>query len=241
MSAKCIPGVRGIRGILFDKDGTLLDFDATWPPAYRAVAEDLAQLAGDPGLAGRLMRLGGYRDDGALDPTSVFACGSTAEIVAFCAAQPELAGRGDIAARVERLFTEFGARGPLIIDDLAEVLESLSARAALGIATNDNAAPAEAWVAHHGFGHLFAFVSGADSGYGAKPDPAVFEAFRAQTGLGADEVCVVGDTIKDAQLARNAGAGLSVIVQSGVPAGETLAALADVVIDSVAELEGVLG
>ena len=231
-----------IRGILFDKDGTLLDFDATWPPAYRAVAEDLAQLAGDPGLAGRLMRLGGYRDDGALDPTSVFACGSTAEIVAFCAAQPELAGHDEIAARVERLFTEFGARGPLIIDDLAEILESLSARGlTLGIATNDNAAPAEAWVAHHGFGHFFPFVSGADSGYGAKPDPAVFEAFRAQTGLAAGEVCVVGDTIKDAQLARNAGAGLSVIVQSGVPAGETLAALADVVIDSVAELEGVLG
>lgn len=230
-----------IRGILFDKDGTLLDFDATWPPAYRAVADDLAELAGEPGLAGRLMRLGGYGDDGALDPTSVFACGSTAEIVEFCAAQPELAGFDDIAGRIDRRFTEFGARGPLIIDHLADVLESLGARAALGIATNDSAASAEAWVAHHGFGHLFRFVSGADSGYGAKPDPAVFKAFCAQTGLAAGEVCMVGDTIKDAELARNAGAGLSVIVESGVPAGAALAALADVVIGSVAALEGVLG
>ena len=231
----------GIRGILFDKDGTLLDFDATWPPAYQAVADDMARLAGDPGLADRLMRLGGYGADGVLDPASVFACGSTAEIVAFCAAQPELAGNGDIAARVDRQFTGFGARGPLIIDDLAAVLESLNARAALGIATNDSAASAEAWVAHHGFGRFFRFISGADSGYGAKPDPAVFEAFCAQTGLSAGEVCMVGDTIKDAELARNAAAGLSVIVESGVPAGEALAARADVVIGSVAELEGVLG
>ena len=48
-----------IRGVLFDKDCTLLDFDATWPPAYRAVAEELASLAGDPGLAARILRLGG--------------------------------------------------------------------------------------------------------------------------------------------------------------------------------------
>ncbi len=52
---------------------------------------------------------------------------------------------------------------------------------------------------------------------------------------------MVGDAIKDAQLARAGGAGLSVIVLSGVSDGEALAALADVVIDSVAELEGVLG
>ncbi len=231
----------GIRGILFDKDGTLLDFDATWPPAYAAVAEDLAGLAGDASLAGRLMRLGGYGDDGALDPASVFACGSTAEIVAFCVAQPELAGHDDIAGRVDRLFTEFGARGPLIIDDLADVLESLAARAALGIATNDSVASAEAWVAHNGFGHFFPFISGADSGYGVKPDPAVLKAFCAQTGLGAGEVCVVGDAIKDVELATAGGAGLSVIVLSGVSAGAALATLADVVIDSVAELEGVLG
>ena len=35
---------RDIRGVLFDKDGTLLDFEATWPPAYAAVAEKEPQL-----------------------------------------------------------------------------------------------------------------------------------------------------------------------------------------------------
>ena len=50
-----------IRGVLFDKDGTLLDFEATWPPAYAAVAEALAEQAGDPGGAGDRQVSGGAR------------------------------------------------------------------------------------------------------------------------------------------------------------------------------------
>ena len=44
---KAPAGGRGaIRGILFDKDGTLLDFWATWLPAYRSSAEKIAGSAG---------------------------------------------------------------------------------------------------------------------------------------------------------------------------------------------------
>ena len=232
----------GIRGILFDKDGTLLDFDATWPPAYRAAAEMLAGLAGNPALADHVMRLGGYGDDGALDPASVFACGSTDEIAAFCAALPELNGIDDIAGRVDRLFTEFGERAPWVIDGLDAILEGLHGRGfALGLATNDSAASADAWVAYNDFGRLFDFVAGADSGYGAKPNPAVFHAFCANTGLEARQVCMVGDTIADAELARAGGAGLSVFVETGVAAGADLAAMVDHVLPSVAKLESVLG
>ena len=178
-----------IRGILFDKDGTLLDFDATWPPAYQAAAEMLAGLAGNPALVNRVMRLGGYGEDGVLDPVSVFACGSTDEISEFCAAIPELDGIQDIAGRVDRLFTEFGEQAPWVVDCLDAILEGLHGRGfALGLATNDSAASAEAWIAHNDFGRLFDFVAGADSGYGAKPDPAVFHAFCARTGLAAHQI-----------------------------------------------------
>ena len=60
-------------------------------------------------------------------------------------------------------------------------------------------------------------------------------------------VCVVGDTVTDAQFARAGGAGLTVIVRNGAGGGDALAALADHVIDSVADLadleglEGLLG
>ena len=50
-----------IRGILFDKDGTLLDFEATWAPLYQRLALELAgddtararELLATFGLTGR--------------------------------------------------------------------------------------------------------------------------------------------------------------------------------------------
>ena len=44
-----------IKGIVFDKDGTLLDFHATWVP--RALAAVLAVADGDQGLASAMLGL----------------------------------------------------------------------------------------------------------------------------------------------------------------------------------------
>ncbi|MFQ5784325.1 MAG: HAD family hydrolase [Alphaproteobacteria bacterium] len=231
----------GIRGVLFDKDGTLLDFDATWPPAYRAIAAELSELAGAPELAATLLRLGGYDDAGGLDHVSVLACGTTAEIVAFWAVRPELAAIPDVAALIDRRFLEFARRAPAVIDDLAGLFTRLRARGlALGLATNDTGAAANEWLAEVGVHHLLDFVSGADSGFGAKPDPAVLHAFCAATDLRPAEVAVVGDAVKDIELARAANAGLAVSVLTGVTGRERLAARADHVLSSIAELETVL-
>ncbi len=230
-----------IRGVLFDKDGTLLDFDRTWPPAYRAIAARLAEDAGDAALADRLLRLGGYDAAGALDPTSVLASGTTAEIVAFWAGRPELAELPDAAGRIERMFLDHARRAAPLLDDLDALLARLRQRGlALGIATNDNAEAATAWLDHLGVADLFAFVSGADSGYGAKPDPAAMHAFCAATNLGPAAVAVVGDSLRDLDFARAAGAGLAVAVATGVTPRARLEPHADHVLDSIAGLEAVL-
>ena len=230
-----------IRGVLFDKDGTLADFAATWPPAYRAAASELAQSAGDPALAERLLRIGGYDESGALDPASPLASGTTDELLARWAARPELAAVRDIVERVDRVFMSFAPHAPAAVENLATVLGKLRSRGfALGVATNDGAAAAAEWLANAGIDHLIDFVAGADSGHGGKPGPGMVRAFCAATGLKAAEVAVVGDAVNDLAMARAAGAGLAIGVLTGVTGRETLKPLADIVLASVAEIETIL-
>ena len=47
-----------VRAILFDKDGTLLDFEATWGALFEALALDLA--GGDEKRAAAMLLAGGY-------------------------------------------------------------------------------------------------------------------------------------------------------------------------------------
>ena len=75
-----------IKGILFDKDGTLLDYVATWMPLNHKAA--LAAAGGDQGLADRLLAAGGY--DAATDRVrsgSPLAAGTNREIAVCWAAR----------------------------------------------------------------------------------------------------------------------------------------------------------
>ncbi len=230
-----------IRGVLFDKDGTLADFARTWPPAYRAAAAELAEAAGAQQLAERLLRLGGYDESGALDPASPLACGTTGEVVALWAALPELAAVPDVAERVDRVFMAFARQAPAAVENLAALLGRLRARGlTLGVATNDASTAAQAWLANVGLDHLVDFTAGCDSGHGEKPGPGMMRAFCAATGLSAAEVAVVGDAASDLAMARAAGAGLAIGVLTGVAGREALAPLADHVLASVAEIETIL-
>ena len=47
------------RGIVFDKDGTLLDFNKTWLPVYLHAALEFAE--GDDRLAGQLLEATRFR------------------------------------------------------------------------------------------------------------------------------------------------------------------------------------
>jgi phosphoglycolate phosphatase len=70
-----------IRGILFDKDGTLIDYWRTWLPINREVASCAA--GGDPLLAAELLARNGH--DPATDRVtagSVLAAGSVDDIAA---------------------------------------------------------------------------------------------------------------------------------------------------------------
>ncbi len=229
-----------IRGILFDKDGTLLDFNATWMPLYRTAAHAVA--GNDRELAAKLLQIGGQDEQRAtVAPGSILAGGTTDEIAALWAAYLPKPGFEDLAGVLDQIFQRDGAKSAVPVANLARTLRRLKARGlALGVATSDSEAGALATLRPFGVFELFAFVAGYDSGHGPKPEPGMVLAFCRATGLTPGEVLVVGDSRHDLEMARRAGAGLCVGVLSGTSAREHLIELADHVLDGIGHIEDLL-
>lgn len=230
-----------IRAILFDKDGTLFDFHQTWMPGYRTIAAELA--AGDDALTARLLAATGLDPEtGELDPGSALAAGSNLEIATIWSAVAHLS---DIRALTLRLDAWFGAPGavmPVPVTDLAILFGRLRQHGLrLGIATMDSHAAALRSADEHALNDHLDFIAGYDSGHGEKPGPGMVTAFCAAIGIEPRYVAVVGDTSYDIGMARAAGAGLAIGVLTGASPRYALEALADHVIESIADLEGALG
>jgi len=230
-----VGGFVPIRAILFDKDGTLVDFDRTWAPAVQAVLRHLA--GGNDGLFRRLSVDSGlvdgahFRPDSPLidQPTSIFA-----------ARWATLLGRPVDAAlleEIDQLLSKETTAHLAAIGDARAVMSELAGRGyQLGLVTNDAEATARAHVRKLGCDHMLSFVAGYDSGYGAKPAPGPVFAFSAAVGVSPNELVLVGDTALDIATARTAGAR-AVVVLTGPQSSDYLrGAGADAIIASIEQL-----
>jgi len=229
-----------IKGIVFDKDGTLLDFNATWVPVNRAVARAVA--GGDEALAAELLRAGG-QDDGAgiVAPGSLLAAANTRQIAAAWAELAPDHGFADLVHIMDEIFQREGAVSAVPVPGLARTLTRLKRRGlALGIATSDSREGARATLEPFGVLDRFDFIAGYDSGFGEKPDAGMVLGFCDAVGLEPGQVMVCGDNRHDLEMGRSAGAGMLVGVLTGTSSHEHLRGLADHVVDSIADIEALL-
>jgi len=226
-----------IRGVLFDKDGTLISFEATWGPAVYEIIRALA--AGDEDkMQAQAEALHFSLDDKAFRATSPLIAGSSAD---YGLAWGRALGRNDFAElkrEIDALSATESLRFLTPIGDPAGVLAALGAmRLRIGVATNDSEASARRQVGALGLDTLVEFVAGYDSGHGVKPGPGMISAFARHIDAPPDAIVMVGDTLHDLDAARAAGA-LAVAVLSGPADRATLEPRADHVLEDISQLPG---
>lgn len=221
-----------IKGLLFDKDGTLFDFAATWETWATAFLDRLC--AGDRARAIRAGALIGFDVEAAVfAPDSIVIAGTPGEVtLALLPAFPELS-----AAQLIDVLNEEAARAPQQeAVPLIPLLGALRKKGlVLGVATNDAIVPARAHLSAAGIEGLFDFIAGFDSGHGAKPGPGQMLAFAASAGLPPDRIAMIGDSAHDLHAGRAAGMAC-VAVLTGMAGPEILAPLADVVLPDIGHL-----
>jgi phosphoglycolate phosphatase len=225
--------------LLFDKDGTLIDFDATFGPAGFSLLDRLS--GGDRAVLDRLAEALGY-DCGRrrFRSDSPFLAAATPVYGAILA---NLLGRFDLPVfyrEIDAALAELSLLSLTPVGDLRSVVRILAdSGLKLGIATNDTVSAARSQAEHLGLSPYIGFYAGYDSGYGGKPGPGMVEAFADHCRLSAARIALVGDSVHDMQAARQAGC-LAIAVRSGPASTAALFPLADHVIDHVGDLPALL-
>lgn len=219
-----------IKGVLFDKDGTLWDFQKTWGNWADGILDTLSN--GDAKLKSDLSNAISY----------------DSENKEFLPVSPVIAGTGDEVAdllapylpNLELSDIKFQMAEAAKTASLVEVIplepfltKLLEMGLKLGVATNDFET-----VAIDNLGSLrskFHFVAGFDSGFGAKPEPGMLIAFCEHVGLLPSQVLMVGDSTHDLLAAKAAGMP-SVGVLTGVAKRHELEDLATFMCADIGEI-----
>ncbi len=222
-----------IKGIIFDKDGTLFDFNATWGAWTRGMLE--AESRGDPAVFDALSDALGFDVvANQFRPDSIViaaTAGETADCILSAIPDKD---KSALLARMNAATAEVTQVEAVPLVPYFSELTALGLR--LGIATNDAEAPARTHLDRAGVTKHFDFIAGYDSGHGGKPAPGQLHAFCAQTGLAPDACIMVGDSTHDLHAGQAAGMRTVGVLTGPAPRDE-LAPFADVVL---ADIGGIL-
>ncbi len=226
-----------LAGVIFDKDGTLFDFNATWGAWTRAVLE--REAGGDPARLVPLADALGYDlATNLFRPDSLVIASTVQDVAAAVLPHVEETSADAVIAR----FNAAAMDAPQIeAAPLISFVNRLTqAGLKIGVATNDAEAPARAHLREAGIEGAFDFIAGFDSGYGGKPAPGQLFGFCDAMRLTPAQCVMVGDSTHDLHAGRAAGMR-TVAVLTGVADHAALAPHADVVLPSIAELPAWLG
>jgi len=196
-----------IQGIIFDKDGTLFDFNKTWSKWIESFLNRITsevRSKGSNGLKSDLSNLLGYdlnsrefHHDSVVIADTPEACINKIKPLLPNYKFDDLLELSNRLSRETAVFE--------IVPLLSFLNELISLNLSLGVATNDTEESARHQLKNVGVEYLFSSIKGYNSGFGAKPDPGMCLAACSELCLEPKKVIMVGDSIHDLEAGNRAG------------------------------------
>jgi phosphoglycolate phosphatase-like HAD superfamily hydrolase len=233
------PALDGIDLVVFDKDGTLVDFHAMWSGWMVHLAADLETLTGRAVTAALYGALGFDPGSGRALPGRPLAATPMADLRVL--AHEALVRAGvPVEGADAALHAAWTGPDPVALArplaDLPALFGTLRATGRrIAVVTTDDREPTERTLAALGVAHLVDAVVAADDGLAVKPAPDAVLRVSGLLDVASHRIAVVGDALADVAMARSAGAR-AIAVTSGVSAAADLAATADAVVPSIGVL-----
>ena len=199
-------------GVIFDKDGTLLNHHATWVKATKTFG--VIAAGGNVSLAKRLLKEQRFDWDTEQFGGGDGIAGNTWDVT-IERFRKSMSRAGEdtshLTSALHYITTSPDTINPVPLPGARELISTLISRGVkVGLATNDNEASARDHLKRLGLVSAFSAVVGADSGFGGKPDPGMIIGCAQLMGLRAQDVIMVGDTDRDT-LAGSAAGCLAVV------------------------------
>ena len=223
--------MKTIKGIIFDKDGTLFDIQRSWSEWAKVFVTKFSNQHNLDTL--KLAKAINF--DLASDKfvrESIFVHGSVDEVVdAICQKFPQVTKK----KIHEGLFEGSGDAKQVPLTNLHKLFTNLET-ITLGLVTNDSETNGIKHLKQHDLTQYFDMIIGYDSGYGSKPEPGQLEAFLRKTNLLPQEVLMIGDSTYDLVAANKINMPCLGVL-SGTANKKDLSAHTSFIIDSIDDLE----
>ena len=213
-----------IKGILFDKDGTLLKFDLLWVQATNQVLPeflDFFQISSEDGRVNRLKQTLGIIGDTITgeSPLAWMSYWDMAKLLAEELRKESIILDTKAAGSVlERLYSQKVMAEDARIEPTADYIPLFKwlkeQNIIIGIATADTREVTMRCLKELGIEKYFSYIGVSEEGIAAKPYTDLFDAFHAKYSMEGAETIIVGDTPVDMEFAKNCGA-IAVGVLSG--------------------------
>lgn len=221
-----------IKGIIFDKDGTLFDFQSSWGTSTFNLLLSLSD--GNSAILEALGKALKFNlKQKVFYPDSIFISGTARQTMALISPIVPKKSEADILAAQKFHYSNLKQQP---VKDLYKILNHLSELGyLLNIATNDLETSTISELKEVGVYKFFNSIIGADSGYGSKPEPSQLIAISQIISLESSEIIMVGDSVNDMVAAKKAHF-TAIGVLTGVASKQDLQPFSDVVLDDISHL-----